>query len=206
MSILANKSTRAIAVVMLCWGGQVAHAQVAPVQYWIPGGAFGFGASTEASGADTYGNFPSFDAGDLRDGGWRNNFPSGMFVSGASGSVGLSGLGQAGAFGNFGALSYEGVQAGYNFKGVGGLPVTVFAGFDTLKVNPGVMAPLTPFSGSAGTTAGYRAHAGIEFQPAPNVSLSFGAGFAQQQSGHIDSDINSPLLPGETPLFIGGRR
>jgi predicted outer membrane lipoprotein len=207
MSIFANKSTRAIAVAALCLGGQAVHAQVAPVQYWIPGGPFGFGGgSTEASSAETYGNVPSFDLGDVRDGGWRNNFPSGMFVRGEAGGIGLNGLSQANAFGVLGALSYEGVQTGYNFKAAGGIPVTFYAGFDTLKYNPGVIAPLAPFNSPSGVTAGYSARAGIEFQPAPNVSLSFGAGYTQQQSGRIDSDINSSLLPGETPMFFGGRR
>jgi hypothetical protein len=57
----------------------------------------------------------------------------------------------------------------------------------------------------SGTLPGYSAHAGVEFQPAPNVSLSLGVGYTQQ-SQRIDSDINSPLLPGAAPFALGGRR
>jgi hypothetical protein len=205
MSNFADRYSLAIVSAALCLGGSAAYAQVAPVRYWIPGGPFGFGGSpTNGRSPDTYGNFPGFDAGDARDGGFsygRYNFPSGLFVGGEGG-----GIGQAGAFGNFGSLSYQGMQFGYNFKGAGGLPVTLYAGFDTLKYNTGAVGALAPFSTTTGTLPGYRAHAGLEFQPAPNVSLSFGVGYAQQQFGPIDSDINSPLLPGESPVFVGGRR
>jgi opacity protein-like surface antigen len=97
------------------------------------------------------------------------------------------------------------VQFGYDFKNAGGLPVTVYAGFDTLKYNAGVGGPFAPFDAMSGTLPGYRAHAGVEFQPASNVSLSLGFGYAQQ-SGRIDSDINSLSLPGASPLAFGGRR
>jgi len=50
-------------------------------------------------------------------------------------------------------------------------------------------------------TAGYTARAGIEIQPTSNLSLSLGVGYTQQ-SGRLDSDINSPLL-GASPF---GRR
>jgi hypothetical protein len=210
MSIFPGKCGLAIVLALLSLGGRTACAQAAPVRYWIPGGPFGFGgSSTEGQSSDTYGNFPSFDAGDARGGGFsyrRYNFPSGLFVAGEAGGIGLNGTSQAGSFGNFGPLSYEGVQFGYNFKGAGGLPVTVYAGFDTLKYNAGVVGPLAPFSTNSSIVPGYNAHAGLEFRPAPNVSLSFGVGYAQQQSGRIDSDINSPFLPGESPIFAGGRR
>jgi hypothetical protein len=35
--------------------------------------------------------------------------------------------------------------------------------------------------------------------------LSLGVGYTQQ-SGRIDSDINSPLLPGASAFSFGGRR
>jgi opacity protein-like surface antigen len=57
----------------------------------------------------------------------------------------------------------------------------------------------------SGTLPGYSAHAGVEFQPTPNVSLSLGFGYTQQ-SGRIDSDINSLLLPGASPFAASGRR
>ncbi|MBR0696349.1 hypothetical protein [Bradyrhizobium lablabi] len=205
MSIFASKCGFAILLAALCLGGQEACGQAAPVRYWIAGGAFGYGGSSVAGQSlNTYGDFPGFDtkAGGLSD--MRASFPTGWFVGGEGGGVGLNGINQAGAFGS---LNYQGVQFGYNFKGAGGSPVTFYAGFDTLKYNaPGIGGPLAPFSVNSDSTAGYRAHAGFEFQPAPNVSLSFGAGFTQLQSGRVDSDINSPLLPGESPIFIGGRR
>jgi hypothetical protein len=194
-----------LVLAVLGLGAPAAFAQVAPVRYWIAGGPFGFGGgSTESESPDTYGNFPSFGAGGTSFSQSRYQFPNGMFVSGERGTVGLNGLGQAGAFGNFGGLSYEGMQFGYAFKGVGGLPVTVFAGFDTLKYNPAMAGPIAPFGMNAGP--GYSVNAGVEFKPTSNLSLSLGVGFAQQQSGRIDSDINSPLLPGQSPIFLGGAR
>ena len=55
------------------------------------------------------------------------------------------------------------------------------------------------------TLTGYSAHAGVEIQPAPNVSLSLGFGYTQQP-GRIDSDINSLVLPGASPFGFGDRR
>ena len=40
----------------------------------------------------------------------------------------------------------------------------------------------------------------------PDFSLSLGFGYTTLQSGRIDSDINSPLLPGASPFAVGGRR
>jgi hypothetical protein len=152
----------------------------------------------------TYGNFPSFDGSDARGGGfsYMRNLPNGWFVGGEGGGMGLSmnGINQNGAFGR--SLYYQGVQFGYNFKNAGELPFTVYAGFDTLKYNSGIGGPFAPFETTSGTLPGYRAHAGVEFQPAPNVSLSLGFGYTQQ-SGRIDSDINSPSLPGASPFAVG---
>jgi hypothetical protein len=106
----------------------------------------------------------------------------------------MNGFNQVGAFGNMSSLYYDGVQFGYNFQNSGGLPVKVFAGFDTLKYNTGIGGLLTPFDGTSGTLPVYSAHAGVEFQPAPNLSLSLGVGFTQQ-TGRINSDINSLLSP-----------
>jgi len=203
MSIFASRLGLAIVLAAvlaaLCPGGRAAHAQAAPVSYWIPGWPMGFGP-----GSDTYGNVPSFDA---RGGASypRYNFPNGWFVGGEGGGLGLSttGFNQIGAFGN--SLYYEGVQFGYNFKNANGLPLTFHAGFDTLKYNSGIGGPFTPFDNVSGTLPGYSAHAGLEYQPAPNVSLSFDVGYTQQ-SGRIDSDINSLTLPGASPFAFTGRR
>jgi opacity protein-like surface antigen len=208
MCIFSSRLGLALVLAALCLGGRTAHAQAAPVNYWIPGWPVGFGGNlTVSQGSNTYSNFPSFDGSDARGGGFsymRYNFPSGWFVGGEGGGMGLSmnGINQDGAFGNLGSLYYQGVQFGYNFQNA---PLTVYAGFDTLKYNSGIGSPFAPFDTVSGTLPGYSAHAGVEFQPTPNVSLSLGFGYTQQ-SGRIDSDINSLLLPGASPFAASGRR
>jgi opacity protein-like surface antigen len=208
MSIFSSRLGLVLVLAALCLGGRTAHAQAAPVNYWIPGWPAGFGGNpTVGQGWNTYGNFPSFDGSDARGGGFssmRYNFPNGWFVGGEGGGVGLSmnGINRDGAFGNLGSLYYQGVQFGYNFQNA---PLTIYAGFDTLKYNSGIGSPFAPFDTVSGTLPGYSAHAGVEFQPAPNVSLSLGFGYTQQ-SGRIDSDINSLLLPGASPFVASGRR
>ena len=211
MSIFSSRLGLAFVLAALCLGGRTAHAQAAPVTYWIPSWPVGFGGNlTVGQSSNTYGNFPSFDGSDARGGGFsymRYNFPNGWFIGSERGGVGLSvsGINQDAAFGNFGSLYTEGVQFGYNFKNAGGLPLTVYAGFDTLKYNAGIGSPFAAFDSVSGTLPGYSAHAGVEFQPAPNVNLSLGFGYAQQ-SGRIDSDINSLSLPGASPFAVSGRR
>ena len=176
----------------LCLGGRTADAQSAPVTYLIPGWSAGFGGNTTSGGS-----LPGFDGSDARG---RYNFSNGWFVGGEGGGTGLSmnGINQAGAFGDPRSLSYQGVQFGYNFQNVG-RPLSVYAGFDTLKYNPGIGGPFAPFDTTSGTVPGYSAHAGVEFQPTSNVSLSLGFGYTQQ-SGRIDSDFNS--LPGVSPFAL----
>ena len=184
--------------------GQAASAQVAPVQYWLPNGLFGMGGSwTDAGGNATYRNFPGFDAGTASGGDWRDNFRTGMFVRSATGGIGLNGLGLNGASSDFGALTTQSTVAGYAFKGAGDLPMTVYAGFDSLNYRPGIGSVLSPFSSDTSIAAGYNARAGVAFQPAPNVSLSFEAGITQYGN---DGDINSRLLPGQSSLFGAARR
>jgi hypothetical protein len=173
------------------------------VSYWIPGWPIGFGGNPVGQGSNTYGNFPGFTGSDIRGGGFsypRYNFSNGWFVGGEGGGMGLSmnGITQDSAFGS---LRYEGVQFGYNFRNSGGLPVTVYAGFDTLKYNTGIGNPFAPFDNVSGSLPGYSAHAGIEFQPASNLSLSLGVGVTQQSG-----DVNSLVLPGASPLGFGARR
>jgi opacity protein-like surface antigen len=209
MSIFSSRLGLALVLAALCLGGRTAHAQAAPVTYWIPSWPVGFGGNlTAGQNSNTYGNFPSFDGSDARGGGFsymRYNFPNGWFVGSESRGIGLSmnGISQAGAFGNR-SLSYDGVQFGYNFKN-SGLPVTVYGGFDTLKYNTGIGGPFSPFDAQSGTLPGYSAHAGIEIQPTSNLSLSLGFGYTQL-SPRIDSDINSLSLPGASPLAVGIRR
>ena len=95
------------------------------------------------------------------------------------------------------------MQFGYSLKNGGGLPVTFFAGFDTLKYNSGIGSnAFAPFdSRSARCPSAARMPA--EFQPTSNLSLSLGVGVVQQ-TGRIDSEINS--LPGASSFSVGGRR
>ena len=209
MSIFSSRLGLAFVLAALCLGGRTAHGQAAPVTYLIPGWPVGFGGNpTVGQSANTYGNFPGFDGSDARGGGFsymRTNFPNGWFVGSEGGGVGLrmNGINQDGAFGNIRSLYYQGVQFGYNFKDAGGLPLTVYAGFDTLKYNTGLGNPFAPFDTNSGTLPGYSAHAGVEFQATPNVSLSLGFGYTQQP-GRIDSDMLA--LPGASPLAVTGRR
>jgi opacity protein-like surface antigen len=207
MSIFSSRLVLPFVLAALCLGGRTAHTQAAPVTYWIPSWPVGFGGNL-AVGQDsnTYGNFPSFDGSDAR-GGFsytRVNFSNGFFVGGAGRSVGLSmnGFNQDGAFGNIGSLYYQGVQFGYSFQNASGLPLKVYAGFDTLKYDAGIGGPF-PFDTMSSTLPAYGAHAGVEFQPTPNVSLSLGFGYTQQ-SGRIDSGIIS--LPGASPFAVSGPR
>lgn len=189
MSRFAASCSLAALFAVLCLGGAPVHAQVAPLQYFIPGGPFGFGGQS----SDSYGNFSSFDAGG------RTNFANGFLVGSQSGNLNWNGLGQTGLAGNFSALSYDSTQFGYNTKTAGGMPVTFFAGFDTLKYGNGIGSSIAPLT--SGTAPGHGAFAGVEFKPTSNLSLSFGAGFAQQDGARMDSDIRSSMLPGESPAL-----
>jgi opacity protein-like surface antigen len=199
----------ACVLVALTLGGRTAHAQAVPLTYWTPGWPVGFSGSASVSEtSNTYGNFPGFDGSDPRAGGFsylRYNFPNNWFIGSERGGRGLSmsGINQGAAFGNFGSLYTEGMQFGYSFKS-SGLPLTIYAGFDTLKYNTGLGSPFAPFDATSGTLPGYSAHAGIEIQPTSNLSLSLGVGYTQ--SGRTDSDINSLSLPGASPFAQGGRR
>jgi hypothetical protein len=203
MSMFSGRLGLALVVAMLCLGARAAHAQAAPVNYWIPGWPMGFSGEAGES-PNAYGNFPSFDFRDVGNGSSyaRYNFPSGWFVGSQRSTMGLSGLSQS-AFGSFGSIYSEGVQFGYSLKNGGGLPVTFYAGFDTLKYNTGIGGPFAPFDSKSGTLPVSSAYAGVEFQATSNLSLSLGVGYVQQ-SGRIDSEINS--LPGASPFTIGGRR
>jgi opacity protein-like surface antigen len=187
-------------VAAFCLGGRPALAQSAPVRYWTPGW-LGFGGNLNAGqGASSDGNFSGSDAGGFSS--TRYNFPNGWFVGNERGGMGLSmsGINQAGTFGS---LSSEGVQYGYNFKNA---PITVYAGFDTLKYNSGTGSAFSPFDSTSSTVPGYGAHAGVEFKPTSNLSLSLGVGYTQQ-SGRIDSDTKSPSLSNASQYdLVGGRR
>ena len=202
MSVFSGRLGLALVAAMLCLGAQAAHAQASPVNYWIPGWPMGFSGDAGES-ANAYGNFPSFDFRDVGNGSSyaRYNFSNGFFVGSQRSSMGFSGLNQS-AFGGFGSLYSEGVQFGYSLKN-SGLPVTFYAGFDTLKYNTGIGGPFAPFDSKSGTLPISSVNAGVEFQATSNLSLSLGVGYVQQ-SGRLDSEINS--LPGASSFSVGGRR
>src|SRR6202795_1809070 len=143
MAIFSGRSGLVLVLGLAALGlaGRTAHAQAAPVPYWMPGWSVGFGGNpTGGQSSDTYGNFPGFDGSDGRGGGFssmRYNFPNGWFVGGEGGGMGLSmnGINRDGAVGNLGSLYYPSVQFGYNFQNA---PLTIYAGFDTLKYNSGI--------------------------------------------------------------------
>jgi opacity protein-like surface antigen len=194
------------ALVALCLTGRAAHAQESPVPYWTSGWQTGFGGGLIAG--QRYGGIAGFDGSDSGNGSGSNfsaryNFSNGWFVGSEHGGLGLSmnGFSQDGAWSNARPLSYEGVQFGYNFTSA---PVTVYAGFDSLKYNTGIGSSLAGFDSMSSTVPGYSAHAGIEFRPTSNLSLSLGVGYAQQPGG-IESGINSLSLPGASAFAFGRR-
>ncbi len=193
MAVFGFKTGLALVLAALVVSGRTACAQTAAMTYssWPIGF---YSKLTIGQDSNVYGSFAGFDGSDARGGfsTMRTNFPNGWFVGGGTSGVGfgLNGINQTSAFGS--SLRYEGVQAGYNFQSLGGLPVTVYAGFDTLKYNTGIGSPLAPFDSTSGTLPGYRAHAGVEFSPAPNLSLSLGVGYTQ--APRLDSELNSLSL------------
>ncbi|GAC1342241.1 MAG: hypothetical protein NVSMB20_18270 [Bradyrhizobium sp.] len=199
--MFAGRLCLVLVVAALALGGRMAHAQSNPMTYWTPGW-LGFGGNPDVGqGANTQAGFAGFDggAGGLSS---RYNFSNGWFVGnqhGVGSGVGLSGVNQAGAFGS---LQTEGVQFGYTFKNTA---VSVYGGFDNLKYNPGIGGAFSPFD-STSSTAGYGAHAGVEFKPTSNLSLSLGFGYTQQ-SGRPDTDSKSPSLSNASQVdLVGGRR
>lgn len=193
------------ALAALCLNGQGAHAQDASVPYWTTGWQTGFGSGLAAG--QRYGSIPGFDGSDSSGSGSnfsaRYNFSNGWFVGSERGGLGLNmnGFSQDGTWSNARPLSYEGVQFGYNFTSA---PVSVYAAFDSLKYNTGIGSPLAGFDSMSSTASGYGAHAGIEFRPTSNLSLSLGVGYAQQPGG-IENGINSLSLPGASGFAFGRR-
>jgi opacity protein-like surface antigen len=202
MSVFAVRFSFGFALVAaaLCLGGRPADAQSAPVRYWTPGW-LGFGGNLNAGqDATTGGDFSGFGSSDR--GGFsstRHHFPNGWFVGNERGAMGLSGLNQAGAFGS---LYSEGVQFGYNFQTVGNLPITVYAGFNTLKYNnASIGSPFASFDSTSIAQPGYSVNAGVEIQPTSNLSLSLGFGYTQQPGR-----LNSLTPTGASPFGFGDNR
>lgn len=177
----------------------MAHAQTAGVNYWVPGWSMGF-SGDGTQGIDSYGSFPSFDGSPARESGFFSRHYS--VVSNWSALSTGFGPQSFNGYGTPGALGVEGSQFGYKFKS----GVSFYGGFDTLKLDRGSNA-FAAFESNSATLPAYRANAGVEFQPAPNVSLSLGFSYSGAQSNRLDSDIRSQALPGETPAaFSSGWR
>jgi hypothetical protein len=196
MSVFVRRSGLVVVLAALCLG-RTAGAQTVTYSSW----PIGFYSNlTVGQGSNIYGSRAGFDGSDARGGFsyMRTAFPNGWFVGAGTGSVGfgMNGINQASAFGT--SLYTEGAQVGYKFQNA---PLTVYAGFDTVKYNTGIGSPFAPFDTTSGTLPGYRAHAGVEFQAAPNLSLSLGVGYTQAPAR---SDIDSLVLPGGASAF--GRR
>ena len=163
-------------------------AQAQSVPYWTTTTGFGSALTSDPS-ANAFGNFSS-----------RYNFENGWFIGSERGNLGFgpNSFSPVGVWGGASSFSYEGTQAGYNFQSA---PVSIYAGLDTLRYNGPVIG--SPFSAmdsasSGNVPGGYRVNAGVEFRPTSNLSLSFGASFAQQPT-----DMNAALLPGASPMAFG---
>jgi hypothetical protein len=207
MSMFSGRLALALVLAALVPGARTVHAQAAPVPYWNPGGPIGFGGNlTFGQGSNGYSSFAGVDAGGGRFSLTRYNFSDGWFVGSQGGSVGLNING--GAFGNFGSLDYQGLQFGYNFQNAHDLPVTFYAGVDTFKYNTGIGSGLASFNALSTTVPAYSAHAGIEYRPTQNLSLSLGASYTQQSAAYSagSSDINSSLMPAASMLDMSSRR
>ena len=177
MSTFASRLGVTLVLTAFCLDGRAAHAQTAqaaPVPYWSPSWPISFGSNlTAGQSANTFGNFLGVDGSAARGGDFsymRYSFPNGWFLAAKGGDLGPS----------MNGVSQNSVQFGYNFQKAGGLPFTVYGGLDTFKYNSGPGAPFAPFDTASGTLQTYGAHAGVQFQPVPDVSLSLGVGVTQQ--------------------------
>lgn len=184
----------ALVIAALGTGARLAHAQVAAVPYWMADMPIGFGGILSSD--------------ENANGAYRYKFSNGLFIAGGRSDFGVGsyGLNQAYAFNGLGSLSYEGMKFGYDFKNA---PLSVYGGLNSMKfdIGPGAGSPFAAFENTSGTVPGYNLNAGVEFRPTSNLSLSLGVGYTDMSgAGRVDSDIRSPLLPGQTPQFTGGRR
>jgi hypothetical protein len=196
MSVLVVRSGLVLVLAALCLAGRTAGAQTVTYSSW----PISFHSNlTVGQGSNNYGSLAGFDGSDARGGfsTTRTTFPNGWFVGGGTGGIGfgMTGIHRPGAFGT--SLTTEGAQVGYKFQNA---PLTVYAGVDALKFKPGIGSPFAPFDTTSGTLPGYRANVGVDFQPAPNLSLSLGVGYTQAPAR---SDLDSLLLPAAAAL---GRR
>jgi opacity protein-like surface antigen len=186
MSMVSRRLGLAITVALavLCLNVHAVHAQSNPLPYWTSGWPSGFGGSLIADqGSNPYANLLAFSGSDIAAGNFssRYNFENGWFVGSKRGG------------------------SGFGLNGFKSAPVTVYAGFDTLKYNTGIGNPLAGFDATSNAVSGYGVRAGVEIRPTSNLSLSLGVGYAQQPSGY-DTGTNSLVAPVASPFAFGARR
>jgi hypothetical protein len=188
-----------LALVTLCLRAPAAEAQNNPLPYWTSAWPAGFGSSaTAGQNFSAFASLSAFDGTASTSFSSRFDLPNGWFVGSERGAAAFNGFGSS--WSNISALSYEGAQVGYNFKN-DNIPVSIYAGFDTLKYNNNFASPLPGFdSTSSPNSAGYRVNAGVKFRPTSNLSVSFGASFAQQPTGY-----DGLALSGASPFSFRGR-
>jgi hypothetical protein len=173
-----------LALATPCLGVPAAQAQTNSLPYWTSAWPAGFGSGFDGTAGTSFSS--------------RFDLPNGWFVGSERGATAFNGFGSS--WSNISTLSYQGTQVGYNFKN-GNVPVSIYAGFDTLKYNNNFASPLLGFdSTSSPNSPGYRVNAGVEFRPTSNLSVSFGASFAQQPTGY-----DGLVLPGASPFSFRGR-
>lgn len=169
-----------------------AQAQVAPIQYWIPGGPFGFGGDITTQ---YLGSAPDEDG--FRKGLSFSSYS--MPVNSFANSFTWGGLGTSAFTGS--GLSSAGAQYAYSFKGVGDTPVTLFGGVSSLRTSPDVFTSLVSPELAQSNTLATGFNAGVEFKPTSNISLSLSGSFIQP-SAINETDMRSQLL---NPGFPGRR-
>jgi len=191
------------AAAALSLGAPAAQAQSNALPSWTSGWQSGVASGASAApGANPYAPLLAFGGSETAGGNFssRYNFENGWFVGSECGSgFGVNGF-TPGAWSNLGSLSYEGTQFGYNFKNS---PVSLYAGFDTVRYNNAIFNPLAGFDSTSNATSGYAVRAGVEIRPTSNLSLSVGASFTQPPTGVDSGGFNS--VPGAT-FFAFGRR
>lgn len=187
---IAVKCALALAAV-LSLAASAAQAQVAPIQYWIPGGPFGLGGDVTTQ---YWGSAPDED-------GFRKGFSfSSYSIPANSFNLPFS----AGAFTAGSGLSSDGAQYGYSFKGIGDTPVTLFGGVSSLRTTPDVFTSIVTPGLQPSSTLATSVNAGIEFKPTSNVTLSLSGSFVQS-SPALDTDLRAQSPFAHNPGVFGPR-
>lgn len=200
MSVFSGRLGLALVMAVLS-GRSNGPRQAAPVRYWLPSWPIGFGSNlTVGRSSNTYSNFPRFDGGEGQGGGLfytRDNFstPKAAPWAGARTESEPSTISPCCNTKACSSVTTCKTRVGCHSRS---MPVST-----PLKFGAANGEPFAPFDTISSTMPSYSAHAGLEFRPTPDVSLSLGFGYTQQ-SGRVDSEINSPSLPGASPFAFMG--